>query len=326
MLRRMKDAIYTIFAAVLGCVFGTIQAQAETFDCTHPTLPIARAVCGEPALRAADEDESTRYDTALAVTLDRSSLRAAEESWFQLEILTYNWFAQHGSSIDPAKVLEAYRQRSDELQRQAQLWRDLRHAVPAATLATSCLALPHQPPVCKVSAFFAIKGVPLLRYQLQIHQQQPTRSAVVVFASAANENDDWLPIAVAASDHATFAAPEIIASRFGRLLLIPGRSDDAAAPDASALYRFAEGTLEDIDNTSWLKTLGARLPDGLGLAPGIFPDYAKMSVIATITRSESTCCPTGGQATISLAIENDRVAVTDVSFAGPPGPASDHRN
>lgn len=322
MLRSMNGAICVMLAVVLACALGASEARAESFDCTHPTLPIARTVCANPTLRGADQDESANYDTALAATLDRAALRAAEDAWFETEILTYNWFALHGTPIDPEKVLDAYRRRTDDLRHQAQLWRDLRHAVPAGTLANSCLALPQQPGNCKVSAFFTVEGVASLRYQLQTFPQPPPRDTVVIFASAANEHDEWLPVAAAASDHASFSAPKVVASPAGALLLIPGKTDDAEPQDASALYRIAGGTLEDIDNRSWLKTLSARLPDGLGLAPGIFPDYATMRAVATITRSESTCCPTGGQAAITLAIDNDHVVVTDVTFTGPPGPSS----
>jgi uncharacterized protein len=304
-------ALFFAFALILAAT----TAYAEPFDCTHPSLAVARIVCGDPALRAADQAESQAYDTAVLATLDRQSLGEHERQWFQAEILTANWFIGHGMTVDPSKLFQAYQKRASDLHETERRWHEARRPLAADQLGKSCLSLPSAAGNgdCQMDDSSDIAGDTSLRYQRQSYGQQADR-AVIVFAG---DGKEWTPIAAAFSEHARFAVPEIIASPAGKLLALAGAADGPHDEDVSALYRFASGTLEDIDDRSWLETLKSRLPDGLTLVPGILADYATMTAVATIARSQSTCCPTGGRVTVALAIEGQRVVVKDVSFAGP---------
>ena len=310
-------------AAALVLIGSVFRAQAETFQCQPPASPLARLICGDPLLRAADAEENGIYNSALSASLDRSALREEERAWFAREILPYNWFADHKMPINNREIVDAYHKREDALRQRTQLWRKLRHGVPGATLAAACLALPIYPDSagCSVAAFAPIEGAPSLRYQLETYSQSGAHSAVIIFAATPDQPDAWLPLAVTMSKDANLGAPQATASPFGTLLTIAG-----SGTDGSALYRLAPDALEDIDDRSWLETLPAHLPDGLALSPEITADYAKMRAAATVTRSQSTCCPIGGSATIDLAIENDRVVVRGVTFGGPAGPPHSSQN
>jgi hypothetical protein len=289
-------------------------------------MPLARLVCSDPLLRAADAEENGIYDSALLASLDRPALREEERAWFAREILPYNWFAQQKMPIKDGKIVDAYHKREDALRQEAQAWRKLRHGVPGATLAESCLGLPMYPndSGCSVAAYAPIEGAAALRYQLEVYSQPAPHHAVIIFAATQDQSDTWLPLAVTMSKDAKLSAPQATASPFGTLLTIA--SSGSADSDGSALYRLAPDALEDIDDRSWLATLHAHLPDGLGLSPEITADYARMQAIATVTRSQSSCCPIGSSATIDLAIENDRVVVGGVTFGGPEGPPNSNRN
>jgi len=311
----MKTGAVAILA-ILALGLGAVPAKAESFDCAHPGSPLGRLVCGAPLLRAADEEESAVYDAALLASLDRSSLRAKEGAWFDREILPYNWFAEHHMPVDDTKIVTAYRSRADVLRQETRAWRKVRHAITGASLATTCLALPMAAPPtagCTVVAFASIDGAPSLRYQLQTEPPPEVHSAVVIFAAVPERPDEWLPLAVTSSQHAILPPPQVTASPFGTLLLIAGGENG----DGSALYRLAEGTLEDIDDRAWLESLRSRLPDGLQLSPQIVADYGKMQAVATTTRSQSSCCAVGSRATIDLGIEDDRIVVKGVTFDGP---------
>jgi uncharacterized protein len=317
-----------ILGAILALLLlGTMRAEAETFDCQRPSLPLARLICGDAMLRAADAEENEIYDTALIASLDKSSLREEEGAWFAAEILPYNWFAQRHAPIDNAKIVEAYRQRGDTLRRETQLWHQLRRNVLDTSLATSCIALPMYPHTdgCAVAAHEPVAGEASFRYQRQIYQQQSSHSAVIVLAGLPDRDDAWQPVAVAYSEAASFRAPQMIPSPAGRLLVIGGIKA-SNGEDAAAVYLFNQGSLQMIDRKTWLGTLQSRLPDGLDLSRPIVPDYAKLQAIATVTRSQSSCCPTGAKATIDLAIEDDRVAVEGVNFDGPQSPSSSEAN
>lgn len=307
----MKRLLYPLLAVVIGMVLNARPAAADSFDCTHPMLAIARVVCGDPALHDADASENETFDTTMLAALDHRRLSQEEASWFKLEVLTNEWFAEHGSTIDKAKLLAAYRGRIEALRQATQRWHDLRRPASAAQLATTCVALPYpENGACRVQEFKPVDGDTALRYQLQAYEQPVVHRTIVVFVAAATGADEWLPLAVASNEHVDFTAPQAIASPAGKLLLIPGISIENAEENASALYRFTEGTLEDIDSTSWLASLGGKLPAGLETSHGIVADYAKMVATATLARpGDANCCPTGGRATIELAIDDNAITV-----------------
>jgi len=298
----------------------TLPAKAETFDCRQPSSPLGRLICNDAALRAADAEENAVYDAALLASLERRALREEERAWFDQEILPYNWFAQRRIAIENGKLVDAYRRRSDALRQETRDWRKLRHSLPGATLAHTCLVLPGRSSNCTVASFAPIKGAPALRYQQQSYSK-PASSAVVIFAAPPDRPDDWLPLAVTTSAHA-LTAPQATESAAGTLLVIAGSGDS----DKAVLYRLNKDALEDIDDRSWLETLHSRLPDGLVLSPDIVADYGKMQAVAMVTRSQSSCCAVGSTATIELAVEDQRVVVRGIAFSGPGGPLINHQN
>jgi hypothetical protein len=188
--------------------------------------------------------------------------------------------------------------------------------VPVDQLETACLVLPSAPrnEDCAVADSGSIPGAGALRYQRQRYRRESPARAVIILAPLDGSEDRWLPIAAAYNAHIDFAAPDVANSPYGELMMLAGAADAPGDEGASYLYRFAGGTLEDIDDRGWLDTLKSRLPDGMRVEPGIATDYTKMSAVAVIAKSESTCCPVGGRAIITLAIEDQRVVVKDVTF------------
>ena len=299
-----------ILGAILALLLlGTMRAEAETFDCRRPSLPLARLICGDAMLRAADAEENEIYDTALVASLDKSSLREEEGAWFAAKIFPYNWFAQRHAPIDNAKIVEAYRQRGDTLRRETQLWHQLRRNVLDTSLATSCIALPMYPHTdgCAVAAHEPVAGEASFRYQRQIYQQQSSHSAVIVLAGLPDRDDAWQPVAVAYSEAASFRAPQMISSPAGRLLVIGGIKA-SNGEDAAAVYLFNQGSLQMIDSKTWLGTLQSRLPDGiLYLSRPITQNCRRLRR----SHAASQAAARRGRKQHHLAIEDDRVAVAD---------------
>lgn len=267
-------------------------------------------------MRAADQAESDAYDAALSAALDRPSLREDERVWFQSEILTAGWFFGHGMKVDPEKLRESYVQRAASLRAIAQQWRTFRRPIPASQLGTACLSLPSATDAtdCAVTDSGGVVGASEFRYQRQSYHHEAKAHGIIVFAAADGSGTQWVPIAAAYNPLADFTAPETVDSPEGKLMMLAATANEANAEGASDLYRFASGTLEDIDDRAWLDTLKSRVPDGMLFEPGIMADYGKMTATATIARSESSCCPVGGHAVITLAIEDQRVVVKDLTF------------
>lgn len=318
-IRRVVTTVFrSIPLVVILVLFAAVRAQADPFDCTHVSSLtwVGQMVCADPGLRAADQAESDAYDAALSAALDRPSLREDERQWFQSEILTASWFLGHGMKVDPAKLQETYRQRAASLRDVAQRWRAFRRPIATDQLGAACLAVPSASDAtdCAVVDSNSVTGTPDLRYQRQSYRHEAKARAIIVFAVADSSGTQWLPIAAAYNARIDFAAPETVDSPAGKLMMLAGPADQANDEGVSDLYRFANGTLEDIDDRAWLDTLKSRLPDGLLFEPGIVADYGKMTAVATIAQSQSDCCPIGGHAVIALAIEDQRVVVKDVTF------------
>jgi hypothetical protein len=70
-----------------------------------------------------------------------------------------------------------------------------------------------------------------------------------------------------------------------------------------------------IDSESWLKDLNARLPAGREVWKGVWPDLATLSASVWLyKKGDGNCCPSGGEARVSLALENERIAIKDIQF------------
>jgi hypothetical protein len=69
----------------------------------------------------------------------------------------------------------------------------------------------------------------------------------------------------------------------------------------------------DVDVATWLNELARRLPAGLAVWKGVFPDYAALKACTPVWRkSDGNCCPTGGGAYVTLAWKDDRIALAGV--------------
>ncbi len=230
--------------SLLLLLLGTMRAEAETFDCQRPSIPLARLICGDAVLRAADAEENEIYDTALTASLDKSALREEERAWFAAEILPYNWFAQQHAPIDNAKIVETYRQRGDALRQETQLWRQAASQRPGTSLATSCIALPMYPHTdglrcCRLTR--RSKATSSLRYQRQIYPQHPRIARVIVLAAIAGPRRCLAAACRCLSAKLRrFRAPQMIASPAGTLAGHRG-NQASNGEDAAALYRLQPG-------------------------------------------------------------------------------------
>jgi hypothetical protein len=75
----------------------------------------------------------------------------------------------------------------------------------------------------------------------------------------------------------------------------------------------------EVDTTHWEKDLVARLPAGLAVWKGIWPDYRRMQATTGLYRSkDANCCPTGGTADIRLRLEGNRLVLASLKVGPPP--------
>ena len=316
----MKAAFFLAIGILLGLGLAPGEAQAAAIDCTRPTLPITRFICNNPTLSRTDEALADVYSAATAATLDRPSLEAAEEKWFDDEVLSKNWFAERHLPVDAEQMLQAYERHMDDLRATTQQWQKVHAAMPADQLAKSCLVLPPyaQDGDCTVTTFGSIEGDPTLRYQLQGFAKDNPAAALVVFQASGDDPHQFVPL-VAGTAHrngkaARYDVPGAINSRDGRFLIVDGAFTDDDHADAFTLYRYGERTAFEIDTTSWLRDLRQRLPPGLTIGEDIAIDYVKMT--ATVVLARKSDGGSNGHAELTLKIDQNRLAIRDVKFVG----------
>ena len=97
------------------------------------------------------------------------------------------------------------------------------------------------------------------------------------------------------------------------LLLIPGHESGTGNFNREQLFVWRDYDWHKADTTSWLADLTDRLPAGLAVWKGVYPDYTKMTAETPLWRkADSNACPTGGRAKIILGWRADRVVLRSV--------------
>ena len=113
-----------------------------------------------------------------------------------------------------------------------------------------------------------------------------------------------------------YGKPEIVRSAGRVLLHIPATESGSGYFNREILCAWTKDGWHDLDVTSWLDELRHRLPAGLRVVRGVYPDYAAMKAETPLWHEEDGgSCPKGGLAEISLQWRGDRLAVRDVHFA-----------
>ena len=107
---------------------------------------------------------------------------------------------------------------------------------------------------------------------------------------------------------------EIVPTPAGRLLYLPIAVDGTANMNDSRYYLRIGNNWERIDADSWLSDLAKRIPQGLEMWKGVWPDVHTLRADAGLYREgDANCCPTGGTAHIQLAIKSRQFVVESIT-------------
>lgn len=315
----MRCAMVTLIGAILYAA----HAQAASFDCGKAGTATEKLICSDGALSKADESLAAVFAQAVATTLDPQNLRADQR----------DWLGQRNKIADAAALQHSYASRIDQLRAAIVQWQNFDTDKPADALGHACFVPPEAPDdaTCTVEAAGTVAGAasPILKFQKQTYTQDGSRiaAAVVVLRAGDTSNAPLHAIAVAYAEEAYYGDPVVQTTPFGPILLLPGNLDGTGNFDASPLFRYDTGKPADIDNVSWLRDLTHRLPMGLGAWKGIYPDYKTMTARTPLWQpSDANCCPTGGHATIALALAGNRLVIKDLTVvrgAAAPPPKAD---
>ena len=107
--------------------------------------------------------------------------------------------------------------------------------------------------------------------------------------------------------------PQMIQNAAGTLLQLSIDADGTGHFNESEYYLRNAGRWERIESEAWLNDLRKRLPNGLEIWKGVWPDLGTMRAEAGLYRAgDANCCPTGGIARIQLAIRARRLVLVSV--------------
>ena len=169
---------------------------------------------------------------------------------------------------------------------------------------------------CKVTAFGTIGTVAgrtfayaLYRYDAKGGPTMNTRAIVFERMTDGNLHVLFAPD----SDGGQFGTPKLLKTRMGLLLHVPGWDRGAGNFNRERLFVWRKAYWVEVDTLSWLKTLQRRLPKGLEVRKGIYPDYTTMTASSPLWRKgDADACAGGGHAEIALAWSRNRIALAGV--------------
>ena len=350
------------FLGVCGVLAGINAAMAqsqvrapiaEQTDCNAASLlPRERYLCQVPVFRAAQDVFLEVYQRALRSTPRRLPLREEQAHWQELVFRSQlTPFA-----FDDFRV--AYAARTREVERIMSLTVEaLARQYSLNDLRQSCVTPP--PPglepsllTCSLDKVDVLAGG-RFAYQVQLWASPPVadgahrhvQSATVVLERNSNVpgNDAGQHlrlVAWATSDDTSTAEPVYIRGNGGEFLHIPVTSNGSGAANEDVAFRrvHKEDRWQDIDVFRWQNEVDGRMPRGLTAMRGYNLDLANLRATTTAARPQDpSCCPTGGNVIVQLALRGDQLIVDRVevqpmprqpSEPAPPGqrPSGPRRN
>jgi hypothetical protein len=192
--------------------------------------------------------------------------------------------------------------------------------VDAAAARSGCLPDYAEPIVerpCRLAKFGSIGTIDghafdFARYSFTTESGGSMGGRVLIFERAGTEQLRIL--FVPENIGGPFSDPKLTTLPRGKLLLIPGFDTGTGNFNRERLYVWRKTAWRLADTTSWLDTLGKRLPKGLSAQKGIYPDYVRMTASTPLWRSrDGNASPSGGNASIRLAWQGDKIVLQSVS-------------
>ena len=259
--------------------------------------------------RALDETLAQAFAAAAEMVPRTTLLRAEQRDWIA---------KRRDTADDVAAMREAYESRIQALRELADDARSRRDEAVSGPLGQTCIAL-NQPYDCPVEESGGVGAG--LSYQLQDYYDGDQRAVGAVVVVAPANSGKFRPVVWDADNSAHYAAPEIIARPDGNLLVCGGRSRARAIWMRAACI----ARLMDIGERSMprvrLEEMAHRLPKGRSVLKGVHPNWKNMTAETPIWRGrDGNCCPSGGSAHATLALQGDRIVLTGLRVSLRPLP------
>jgi hypothetical protein len=112
--------------------------------------------------------------------------------------------------------------------------------------------------------------------------------------------------------------PAIVTTSVGAVLYVPMTVDGTGSGNASEYYAWDSAEWKPIEAEAWVGDLQRRLPPGLEIRKGVWPDLRTMSAETGLYRpGDANCCPSGGVVRVRLAIRSSQFVIDSFVVAPP---------
>lgn len=296
---------------ILSLLAGTAAAQPA---CTAAPGPLQAMICAEPALREA-EQRLRGLERALATTTTRPATTQHRAGAWQSGLAAPGT----GQPFTPEMLQAQLDERIAEVEETLRQDRAMPRQAMARPPALDRLCLGTALRNCRVAATGLViseDGRARILWQSQrgFSEWDGTRAGIILLAE---QRGGWRPIAWA-FDGVSYEAPRLIPQEGGLLLAVPGRLGGSGGGNADLLLRLSPAGWREVELESWMASLPARLPAGLGIGQAVTYDFEAMRARTRLWRdTDANCCPTGGGARLDFRIERDALVLTEIRLDAP---------
>lgn len=300
--------------------------SAASFDCGKASTWIEKKICSDLELSDADELLDQAYKKRLEMADDTKSLIKEQRKWLK----------KRNAITDEFMLLRLYKDRMIELGEPVML--------PLKFINSACSGFRDRNDIgdisdCKVSdtGIIGIVGGRTYHYSLYCIIPDYVSSSdgkcdsklraasyygkrgLSIFYREGASNNLRLFMDRGSSDIGLYIydKPQIVKHTFGTLLYVPVRLDGTGHYNESEYYLW-DKIRQDwkmIDSTSWHSEARKKLPAEADFSHGIWPNIATMTaVIYLFGKDDPPCCPSGGEAEISLTLKDGRFSVKSIKI------------
>ena len=171
---------------------------------------------------------------------------------------------------------------------------------------------------CKVVSRGTVANTPGPRLEFLVQaygkaKDDPRAVAQIVFAPDVKGPGSVVAVL---SEGMSYDPPAIVQTSGATLLHVLGRSGGTGDFPARALFVWRDQTWHRVNTSAWIADLKKRLPRGLNVDHGIYPDFAAMTAKTDLWRSDDpNCCPSGGTVAVRLRLDGDRIVLDHFEIA-----------
>ncbi len=281
----------------LACASSASPAQAASFESKAASTPVEKQIRADPVLSDRDSTLSLLFDQILAGAEDPGAVRAEQRLWLTRQRNTAHGAAALRAAYDTriaAVSADLYGEpsrdtcipvASDEVRARKGC-----HAIYAGRIANA----PGRALAFQTQAFADSDGP----VKVQVVRYADT-GAILGYLAAGIEYD----------------RPKIVQTPAGTALYLLGNTGGIGEFPDDALFLYRDGAWTSIDIQTWLDDLAKRLPKGLSANKGIYPNWKTMTARTALWRgNDPNCCPTGGNATLTLRVQGARLVLDRIEL------------